>query len=265
MPHIVPISVRRQGVKRKVLKGLFMTGRIHSFESFGTVDGPGIRFVIFMQGCPLRCKYCHNPDSWALHGGTQYTPEQVAENALRYKKYWRGVGGVTVSGGEPLLQIEFVTELFRILKGEGVHCAVDTSGITFNPESRESVEKHEELIKYADLFLLDIKHIDGEECKKLIGADNKNELEFAKFLSKNGKDIWIRHVLVPGITDDDGYLKRTRAFIDGLKTVKRVEVLPYHTMGEVKYKNLGTPYPLAGVKPPEKERIENAKKILGAL
>ncbi len=242
-----------------------MEGRIHSFESFGTVDGPGIRFVIFMQGCPLRCKYCHNPDSWSSCGGALCSAEEVAQNALRYKKYWRGGGGVTVSGGEPLIQIDFVTELFKILKGEGVHCAVDTSGITFNPQSAASVQKHAELLKYADLFLLDIKHIDPQECEKLTGSDNGNELAFAKFLSDNGKDIWIRHVLVPGITDNDEYLRATRAFIDTLSTVKRVEVLPYHTMGEVKYKNLGIDYPLAGVKPPEKERIDNARAILGAI
>lgn len=241
-----------------------MLGRIHSFESFGTVDGPGIRFVVFMQGCPLRCKYCHNPDTWNLSGGTQYTAEQVAQNALRYKKYWRGGGGVTVSGGEPLLQIEFVIELFGILKKEGVHCAVDTSGMTFNPESAQSVEKHTALIGVADLFLLDIKHIDPQGCRRLTGFDNKNELAFAKFLSENGKDIWIRQVLVPGITDGEEYLNRTREFIDTLSTVRRVEVLPYHTMGEVKYKNLGIDYPLAGVKPPEKEIVERAKAILGA-
>lgn len=242
-----------------------MTGYIHSFESFGTVDGPGIRFVIFMQGCPLRCKYCHNPDSWAIRGGTQYSPEEVARNALRYKRYWRGGGGVTVSGGEPLLQIGFVTELFKILKEEGVHTAVDTSGITFEHESVESVKRHAELLKYADLFLLDIKHIDSNECKKLIGAGNENELAFARFLSENGKDMWIRHVLVPGITDSDEYLRATRAFIDSLSTVRRVELLPYHTMGEAKYKNLGIDYPLKGVSPPERSRIENAKAILGAV
>ena len=255
--------MQRHTVERKVY--VSMVGRIHSFESFGTVDGPGIRFVIFMQGCPLRCKYCHNPDSWVFSGGTEYEPQAVAQNALRYKRYWRGGGGVTVSGGEPLMQIDFVIELFKILKEEGVHTAVDTSGITFEPQSEESLNKHTELLKYADLFLLDIKHIDAQMCKSLTGADNKNELAFAKFLSENGKDIWIRHVLVPGITDDDSYLKRTREFIDTLKTVKRVEVLPYHTMGEVKYKNLGINYPLAGVKPPEKERVQNAKNILGAI
>ena len=242
-----------------------MKGRIHSFESFGTVDGPGIRFVVFMQGCPLRCKYCHNPDSWDMLGGSEYTPEEVAANALRYKKYWRGGGGVTVSGGEPLMQPDFVIGLFKILKSNGVHTAVDTSGITFNPESAASVNKHKELLEYTDLFLLDIKHIDSALCKELTGADNKNELAFAKFLSENGKDIWIRHMLVPGITDDDRYLKQTRAFIGSLKTVRRIEILPYHTMGEVKYKNLGISYPLEGVKPPESERVENAKKILGAI
>ena len=239
-----------------------MVGRIHSFESFGTVDGPGIRFVVFMQGWPLRCKYCHNPVTWNVFGGKEYSPEEVASNALRSKKYWRGGGGVTVSGGEPLLQIEFVTELFRILKAEGVHCAVDTSGMTFNKESEKSKAQHAELIKHADLFLLDIKHIDPEGCKALTGFDNKNELAFAEYLSENGKDMWIRQVLVPGITDGEEYLRRTRAFIDTLKTVKRVEVLPYHTMGEVKYKNLGIAYPLAGVNPPEKESVERAKEIL---
>lgn len=242
----------------------FMVGRIHSFESFGTVDGPGIRFVVFMQGCPLRCRYCHNPDSWEVNGGTEYTPEQVAQNALRYRHYWRRGGGVTVSGGEPLLQIQFVTELFRILKGEGVHCTADTSGITFNPESERSLQLHSELIKYTDLFLLDIKHIDPDGCRSLTGADNKNELAFARFLSQNGKDMWIRQVLVPGITDSEEYLTRTRAFIDSLATVRRVEVLPYHTMGEVKYKKMGITYPLAGVKPPERESVERAKRILGA-
>lgn len=241
-----------------------MNGRIHSFESFGTVDGPGIRYVVFMQGCPLRCKYCHNPDTWNFGGGSEYSAEEVARGALRYKRYWRGGGGVTVSGGEPLAQIDFVTELFRLLKEEGVHCAVDTSGITFNPQSAESVQKHTRLLEYADLFLLDIKHIDPSGCKALTGADNENELAFARFLSESGKDMWIRQVLLPGVTDGEESLLRTRAFIDTLKTVKRVEVLPYHTMGEVKYKNLGIDYPLAGVKPPEKESVELAKIILGA-
>lgn len=235
-----------------------MTGNVHSFESLGTVDGPGIRFVVFMQGCPMRCKYCHNPDTWEFAGGTKYTAEEVALRALRYKSYIRN-GGVTVSGGEPLMQIDFVTELFSILKANGIHTAVDTSGITFD---KNRPDKFKNLLKYTDLVLLDIKHIDEEEHKKLTGHGNKNVLDFARFLSDNGTDIWIRHVLVDGITDSDKYLLRLKEFLNTLNTVKKVEVLPYHTMGEVKYEKLGIPYPLKGVKPPEKARLENAKRIL---
>lgn len=238
-----------------------MTGRIHSFESFGTVDGPGIRFVVFLQGCPLRCRYCHNPDTWGA-GGTEYTAEEIANRALKYKNYFGDKGGVTVTGGEPLVQIDFVIELFTILKEKGIHTCVDTSGITFNPDSQQSVDKHKELLKVSDLFLLDIKHIDEEACKKLTGHSNKNTLAFAKFLSENGKPVWIRQVLVPNITDDEQSLKRTRAFIDTLQTVEKIEVLPYHTMGTVKYEKLGLAYPLKGVGAPTKESVEKAKRIL---
>ena len=238
-----------------------MTGRIHSFESFGTVDGPGIRFVVFLQGCPLRCLYCHNPDTWE-HGGEEYTAEAVAERALKYKKYFGDRGGVTVTGGEPLMQIDFVIELFTLLKAKGIHTCVDTSGISFNPNSQLSVEKHEKLLEVTDLFLLDIKHIDDEDCKKLTGQGNAHTLAFAKFLSEHGKDTWIRQVLVPNLTDADESLQRTRAFIDTLSCVKKIEVLPYHSMGEVKYQNLGLEYPLKDVETPTKERVMNAKKIL---
>jgi len=238
-----------------------MTGRIHSFESFGTVDGPGIRFVTFLQGCPLRCQYCHNPDTWEK-GGTEYTVEEVVARALRYRNYFGDRGGVTVTGGEPLVQIDFVTELFVALKGKGVHTCVDTSGITFNPDSKVSVEKHEKLLEVADLFLLDIKHIDEEACIRLTGQSNKNTLAFARFLSEHNQPIWIRQVLVPGITDGEESLQRTREFIDTLKTVERVEVLPYHSMGEVKYEKLGMEYPLKGVQSPAKERVMYAKRIL---
>lgn len=236
-----------------------MTGNIHSFESLGTVDGPGIRFVVFLQGCPMRCKYCHNPDSWDFGGGTRYSAEDVASRALRYKNYIKNGGGVTVSGGEPLMQTEFVTELFKILKSNGIHTAVDTSGITFN---RGDCEKIKALLKYTDLVLLDIKHIDDKEHKALTGFGNKNVLEFAEFLSDIGKDIWLRHVLADGITDKDEYLTELGKFINKLKKVKKIEVLPYHNMGEVKYEKLGIPYPLKGMYPPESERIENAVRIL---
>ena len=238
-----------------------MTGRIHSFESFGTVDGPGIRYVVFLQGCPLRCQYCHNPDTWGT-GGKEYTAEQVVSQAMRYKNYFGEKGGVTVTGGEPLVQIDFVIELFTLFKSKGLHTCVDTSGITFNPDSSLSVDKHKALLEVADLFLVDIKHIDDEACKRLTGQSNKNTLAFLKFLSDNNKPTWIRQVLVPGITDGEEDLKKTRAFIDSLRSVERVEVLPYHTMGEVKYEKLGLEYPLKGIAPPSKERVAGAKRIL---
>lgn len=238
-----------------------MIGRIHSFESFGTVDGPGIRFVIFLQGCPLRCQYCHNPDTWAA-GGEEYTVEAVVERALRYKNYFGDNGGVTVTGGEPLVQIDFVIELFKQLKAKGIHTCIDTSGIMFHPTSENSVEKHTELLKVADLFLLDIKHIDDEACKKLTGQSNENTLAFARFLSEHNKPIWIRQVLVPGITDSTETLQKTRAFIETLQTVERVEVLPYHSMGEVKYQKLGLEYPLKGVEAPSKDEVARARQIL---
>jgi len=234
-------------------------GYVHSFESFGTVDGPGIRFVVFLQGCPLRCLYCHNPDTWTINEGKQYTAEQVAANALRYKSYFTGGGGVTVSGGEPMLQAEFVTQLFTLLKDKGVHTALDTSGIMYNRLEKSVTDK---LLAVTDLVLLDIKHIDDEKHKELTGQSNANILQFAKYLSDIGKDTWIRHVLVPGITDDDGYLNRLAEFISQLKTVKKVEVLPYHTMGVNKYERLNMDYALKGVNSPTKERIENAKRIL---
>ena len=238
-----------------------MIGRIHSFESFGTVDGPGIRYVVFLQGCPLRCQYCHNPDTWGA-GGKEYTAEQVVTQAMRYRNYFGANGGVTITGGEPLLQIDFVIELFTLLKQKGMHTCVDTSGITFNEDSQSSVDKHKALLAVTDLFLLDIKHIDDEACKKLTGQSNKNTLAFAKFLSDNKKPMWIRQVLVPNLTDGEEDLRKTRAFIDSLQTVERVEVLPYHTMGEVKYEKLGLEYPLKGVETPAKERVAFAKRIL---
>lgn len=239
-----------------------MKAKIHSFESFGTVDGPGIRFVTFFKGCPLRCKYCHNPDTWSGAGGKEYTVSDIVNQVVKYKNYYGDKGGITASGGEPLMQIDFVTELFKSLKEQNINTAVDTSGFMFDSSNPESIQKHDELIKYTDLFLLDIKHIDDDAHIELTGVSNKNILNFAKYLSSKGKKMWIRHVLVPGITDDDEQLIKLKAFIDTLKTVEKVEVLPYHTMGTVKYKNLGLPYKLEGVKPPEKDRVENAKKIL---
>lgn len=242
-----------------------MLARIHSFESFGTVDGPGIRYVIFFQGCPLRCQFCHNPDTWERCGGKEYDVKTIVEQALKYKSYFANNGGITVTGGEPLFQIDFVIELFKEFKKYNINTACDTSGFTFNIKDIDCVNKHKELLKYTDLFLLDIKHIDDAEHKKLTGVSNFNTLQFAKFLSDNNAKMWIRHVLVPGINDFDQYLYRLNDFIKSLKTVDKIEILPYHTMGVVKYTNLGIDYPLKGVLPPTIERVINAKKILGVI
>ena len=237
-----------------------MTGNIHSFETFGTVDGPGIRFVVFMQGCPMRCLYCHNPDTWTVGAGESFTAEEVAARVLRYRNYFTGGGGVTVSGGEPMLQHEFVTELFKILKSSGIHTALDTSGVMFD---RENEHKFDDLLSVTDLVLLDIKHIDDEAHRRLTGHTNSNILAFARYLADMDKPVWIRHVLVPGITDDDKYLKELSTFLRTLTNVEKTEVLPYHTMGQVKYEKLGIDYPLKGVKPPERDSVLNAKEILG--
>ena len=239
-------------------------GRIHSVESFGSADGPGVRYIVFLKGCNMRCQYCHNPDTWAKDGGELMTPEEVLKKALRYKTYWKEKGGITVSGGEALLQIDFVTELFRLAKEKGVNTCLDTSGNPFSMEEPFK-SKFDELMKYTDLFMLDIKHMDDAAHRKLTGQTNQNILEMAAYLSDHGKAMWIRHVLVPGITTEEDELHRLRSFLDTLKTVERVEVLPYHTLGVFKWKELGIPYQLEGVDPPTKEQIDRAKEIIGAL
>jgi pyruvate formate lyase activating enzyme len=239
-------------------------GHIHSVESFGSADGPGVRYIVFLKGCNMRCQYCHNPDTWAKDGGELMTPEEVLKKALRYKTYWKEKGGITVSGGEALLQIDFVTELFRLAKEKGVNTCLDTSGNPFSMEEPFK-SKFDELMKYTDLFMLDIKHMDDAAHRKLTGQTNQNILEMAAYLSDHGKAMWIRHVLVPGITTEEDELYCLRSFLDTLKTVERVEVLPYHTLGVFKWKELGIPYQLEGVDPPTKEQIDRAKEILGAL
>lgn len=236
-------------------------GRIHSVESFGSVDGPGVRYIIFLKGCHMRCKYCHNPETWALDGGELQTPQEAFDKAYRYRNYWKNEGGITVSGGEALLQIDFVTELFKIAKSKGVNTTLDTSG---NPFTREEpfFSKFNELMKYTDLFMLDIKQIQDAKHKELTGWTNQNILDLAKYLSDNGKDMWIRHVLVPGVTDAEEDLTALRDFVRELKTVKRFEVLPYHTLGVFKWEELGVPYSLSDVMPPTKEEIKRANDIL---
>lgn len=236
-------------------------GRIHSTESFGSVDGPGVRFLIFTQGCNMRCKFCHNADTWNKSSGTLMSADELIATALRYKPYWGDKGGITVSGGEPLLQIDFLLELFKLAKKNGINTCIDTAGQPFTREE-PFFSKFGELCTLTDLFICDIKHINPEQHKKLTGVKNDNILDMLRFLSDIGKPVWIRQVLVPGITDDSGYLRQTREFIDTLKNVERTEVLPYHTMGAYKWTELGMSYPLEGVQPPTQEGIKSAKNIL---
>lgn len=271
-------------------------GYVHSTESFGAVDGPGIRFVVFLQGCKMRCKYCHNPETWNLV--TDYsrlysddvsdeekaelskkieentkllkdkgvkvearTPEDLLKQALRYKPYWKNGGGITVSGGEALLQMDFLIEFFKLAKAQGIHTTIDTAG---NPFTREEpfFSKFNELMALTDLFLLDIKQINDDKHRELTGFSNSNILDLAKYLSDNGKHMWIRHVLVPTVTTDEDDPKKTKEFIDTLKTVDKVEVLPYHKLGITEWERLGIPYKLEGIDPPTDEQQKLAKSIL---
>ena len=232
--------------------------KVHSIESFGTVDGPGIRFVLFLQGCHLQCKYCHNRDTWDINGGEYKSLDDILEKIRRYKNYMLlSGGGVTVTGGEPLLQVKFLIELFKKLKAEGIHTCIDTSGIV------AITDDIKEVLKYTDLVLLDIKHIDDEKCKKLVGVSNKRELEFAQYLSENNIKIWIRQVLVPGYTDDEQNLLKLKKFIKSLKTVEKVQILPYHNMGKYKWEKLGLKYELENVRQANQDDVDRAKKILG--
>ena len=233
-----------------------MKGRIHSFESLGAVDGPGIRYVIFMQGCNLKCKYCQNRDTWDIHDGEEYDVEEVFEKILRYKNYITPNGGVTISGGEPLLQAKFLIELFKKLKKENISTCIDTSG---NVALTEEIK---ELIDLTDLFLLDIKCINDDICKELVGVSNKRELEFARYLSDNGKKIWIRQVLVPTITDNEEDLNKLSEFIHTLNGVEKVEILKYHDLGKFKWENLKLKYPLEGYRTANEEDVKRAKKIM---
>ena len=236
-------------------------GAVHSIESFGSVDGPGVRFIVFLKGCRMRCRYCHNVDTWDPHSDDMRTADELLDQAVRFRSYWSTEGGITASGGEPLLQMDFLLELMKKAKERGINTCIDTAGQPFTREE-PFFSKFEELMQYTDLLLMDIKHIDPEEHKKLTGQPNDNIIDCFRYLDEIGKPVWIRHVLVPGITDNDEYLHRTRDFIDTLSNVQKVDVLPYHSLGEFKWEELGVPYTLKGVKAPTAERIENAKNIL---
>ena len=240
-----------------------LLGRVHSVETFGSVDGPGIRFLIFLKGCSMRCRYCHNPDTWDPETDDLRTADELLTQAMRYRSYWGREGGITVSGGEALLQIDFLTELFRKAKAKGIHTCLDTSGQPFT-RREPFFSKFAELMKYTDLLLFDLKQIDDAKHRELTGRTNRNILDCARYLSDIGKPIWVRHVLVPGVTDNDDDLHALRAFIDTLQNVKRVEILPYHAMGTYKWEQLGIPYTLKDVSAPSEERVRNAEHILTA-
>ena len=235
-----------------------MIGRIHSIETFGTVDGPGIRFVAFMQGCPLRCLFCHNPDTWNPQGQCQYqlTPRQFLDEVVRYRSFIKS-GGVTLSGGEPLMQAEFVREFFALCHAEGLHTALDTSGAYASQKAFDALEN-------VDLVLLDVKTANPELYPRLTRGDFATNNRFLDELQRRGIDVWVRHVVVPGYTDDDESLRRLGEYVAAYDVVKKIEILPYHTLGVFKYKNLGIDYPLDGVPPLSAERAQQIRDMLSA-
>ena len=238
-----------------------MNGFVHSTESFGTVDGPGVRFVIFLQGCPMRCQYCHNPDTWKMNSGSVRSAQSLIKDYERNAAFY-SKGGITVTGGEALMQIDFLLELFTLAKQKNIHTCLDTSGVTYRPGESSYNDKLDALMAVTDLVMLDIKHIDPEGHKALTGHDNAGILAFAKYLEEKNVPVWIRHVVVPGITDDEAQLTRLGTFLGTLSNVKALDVLPYHIMGVTKYEQLDMEYPLKGVPPATKEQAAKAKKII---
>lgn len=238
-----------------------MTGYIHSKESFGTVDGPGIRYVLFLQGCPMRCLYCHNPDTWKMEGGNPVTAEEIIDEFNKNRQFYQN-GGITVTGGEPLMQIDFLIELFTLAKENGIHTCIDTSGITFTKSDIAYIKKLDRLMEHTDLVMLDIKHIDPKQHKRLTAHSNEKILAFARYLEEKNIPVWIRHVVVEGHTDEEKDLFALGQFIGSLKNLRALDVLPYHTMGEVKYEELGIPYPLKGVKQTTQKKAVEAKNTI---
>ena len=238
-----------------------MKGYVHSIETFGSVDGPGIRYVVFLQGCPMRCLYCHNPDTWAIGKGREVEAEELLSEYDKNKMFYRG-GGITVTGGEPLLQIDFLIEFLSLAKSRGIHTCIDTSGITYAADAPQYREKLDKLMQYVDLVMLDIKHIDPVKHRDLTSRDNGGILDFARYLADKGKPVWIRHVVIKGYTDDPESLRSLGRFIGGLKNVKALDVLPYHTMGETKYRELGIEYPLSGMPALCKSEAQKAKDYI---
>jgi pyruvate formate lyase activating enzyme len=238
-----------------------MTGNIHSIETFGTVDGPGVRFVVFFQGCPMRCLYCHNPDTWAVGAGKSYEADALLARMTRNLPFYEG-GGLTATGGEPLLQLEFLTELFALAKKEGIHTCLDTSGATYRAGDGEYEAKIDRLLDVTDLVMLDIKHADPEKHRTLTGHGNERILAFAEHLRRRGIPMRVRHVLAPGYTDSDADLAALGRLLKGFDNLTEVEVLPYHVLGRAKYENLGIDYPMGDAPALTERDAAQAKAIL---
>ena len=264
-PVLLQNNSKREDMKftKQERKKIMIQGIVHSLESFGSADGPGVRYLVFLNGCNLRCKYCHNPDTWDLvnPAATERTAEDVLNEALRFRMFWGKEGGITVSGGEATIQIDFLIALFTLAKEKGIHTTLDTCALTFRSTERY-LEKYNRLMEVTDLVLLDIKEINPEQHRVVTGHSNKTILECARYLSDIGKPVWIRHVLVPNLTDRDEDLIELGKFVKTLNNVERFEVLPYHNLGEFKWRELGRPYPLEGTKPPTRARVENAKALM---
>jgi pyruvate formate lyase activating enzyme len=239
----------------KKWRGEKMRGRIHSLESMGLMDGPGIRFVVFMQGCKLRCAYCHNPDTWDLQGGSEMEPQELMDRISRYIPYFKASGGgVTFSGGEPLLQPEFLLEMLKLCRNAGIHTALDTAGVGSGC--------YKEILEVTDLVILDLKHSSAQGYKELTGLDIGVIDPFVQALSDSSADVWIRHVVVPGITDSQEHIIRMKSLIRRIPNVKKVELIPYHSLGENKYAELGYNYRLAGVEPLSSEQLKSLEAVL---
>ncbi len=235
-----------------------MKGYIHSLESLGAVDGPGVRYVVFFQGCPLRCAYCHNPDTWQMNIGTQMEDEEILEKMLRNISFYR-TGGITATGGEPMMQLDFLISLFAKAKANGVHTCLDTSGVAFSQANKDKIDR---LMEVTDLVMLDIKHIDEDEHLSLTGVSGKNILDFARYLKNIGKKMWIRYVVVPGITLNEEYLVKLGTFLKDFDNIEKIETLPYHSLARHKYEALGMDYPMGDTPDATKEQAEYAKKII---
>lgn len=236
-----------------------LLGRIHSFETMGTVDGPGTRFVIFMQGCMFRCKYCHNVDTWDLEAGKLYSVSELITEILPYIPFIDASGGgVTVTGGEPLLQREFVRVLFKLLNFQGIHTCLDTNGYV---PANQYGEELDQFVRCTDLILLDIKQMDEAKHIALTGISNEHPLRFARYLHERQRPVWVRHVVVPGYSDDPDDVRRLAEFVAPMNNVKKVELLPYHTLGAHKWAACGLDYPLAGVEPPSAEKMAELQAV----